>query len=226
MGIPAGELGVRICKSAGDFSPGHERVAAIPGCVHAPAGLIQSHGQAFLHGIISCFPFYAQFPAAQGCQWLGDSAFGSQMSLPPSRRCGFPPYPCSQQCRRGLRSSHTPVFTGDFFSWSWNGMLQKCCHKLLRSYLERVGGLIRCYEAQPSHTTSRPWLMARILDTFSSYYQLQKSFQQNLKESVKEYRLLPIFSVCYSKMSEKFEHYQKNSTMGCFLLCVSRIIPL
>lgn len=176
MGMPAGELGVRICKSAGDFSPGHERVAAIPGCVHVPAGLIQSHGQAFLHGIISCFPFYAQFPAVQGCQWLGNSTFGSQMALPPSRSCGFPPYPCSQQCQRGLRSSHTPVFTGDFFSWSWNGMLQKCCHKLLKSYLERAGGLIGCYEAQPSHSTSRPWLMARILDTFSSYYQLQKSF--------------------------------------------------
>lgn len=122
--------------------------------------------------------------------------------------------------------THSCVHRRLFFSWSWNGMLQKCCHKLLRSYLERFGGLIRCYEAQPFHTTSHPWLMARILHTFSSYYQLQKSFQQNLKENVKEYRLLPIFSVCYSKMSEKFEHYQKNSTMGCFLLCVSRTIPL
>lgn len=108
----------------------------------------------------------------------------------------------------GVASAHHTLLCSQeiFFPWSWNGMLQKCCHKLLRSYLERVGGLIRCYKAQPSHTTSHPWLMARILDTFSSYYQLQKSFQQNLKESVKEYRLLPVFSVCCSKMSEKFEH--------------------
>lgn len=105
-----------------------------------------------------------------------------------------------------LLITHSCVHRRFFFPWSWNGMLQKCCHKLLRSYLERAGGLIRCYKAQPSHTTSHPWLMARILDTFSSYYQLQKSFQQNLKESVKEYRLLPVCSVCCSKMSEKFEH--------------------
>lgn len=92
------------------------------------------NGQAFLHGIISPFPFCAQFPVAQ---WLGNSAFHSQMSLPPSHSCEFPPYPCSQQCHLGLHSSHFGAcLHRSFFllelEWEASKMLPQSSKKLSR----------------------------------------------------------------------------------------------